>query len=115
MITDYLLASAIFICGEIFGLTVFPILMHFLGTKGSKAFDALSIFKGVIERLVIFVAMIHGYPHILIAFGAMKLGTRLHDEEENTISNSCFLLGNLISMLIAIVTSIITIKVWEAY
>lgn len=104
---DYLQASVIFVCGELLSLIVFPLLTHFIGPKGCKAWDALSIVKGIVERLLLFIALIHGYPQILIAFAAMKLGTRLHDEKESIISNSYFLLGNFISMLIAIIASIL--------
>jgi len=110
---EYLQAVGIFTCGEVFGLIIFPILSYFLGPEGSKAWDVLTIFKGIIERLVLFTALVHGYPQILIAFGAMKLGTRLHDEKKSTISNSYFLLGNLLSMFIAIVASIVTKALWQ--
>ena len=114
MIEEYLKALGIFACGEIFSLVIFPILNCFLGPGAHKAWDALAIFKGIIERLVLFTALVHGYPQILIAFGAMKLGTRLHDEKESTISNSYFLLGNLLSMFIAIIASIVTKELWKA-
>lgn len=49
-----------------------------------------------------------------IAFGAMKLGTRLHDEKDAAISNTYFLVGNLMSMLLAMIGAIITQKLWFA-
>jgi len=51
---------------------------------------------------------------MLIAFGAMKLGTRLHHEEGSEISNTYFLVGNLLSIFTAIVTVIITKIIWAS-
>jgi hypothetical protein len=58
-----------------------------------------------------FFALLHGFPQILIAFAAMKLGTRLHHEKESDISNTYFLVGNLMSILIALLAVVIT-KAW---
>ena len=62
--------------------------------------------------MVLFTALLHDYPQILIAFAALKLGTRLHHEEGSDISNTYFLLGNLMSIFIAIVAAIIAKKIW---
>ena len=51
---------------------------------------------------------------MLIAFGAMKLGTRLHTEEGSDISNTYFLVGNLLSMLLAMISSVVTKAIWQA-
>jgi hypothetical protein len=37
----------------------------------------------------------------------MKLGTRLHKEQGNQISNTYFLVGNLLSILFAMIGSIV--------
>lgn len=108
---EYLSALIVFVCGEIAGLIYFPILTHYLGPKNISAWNIKAILKGTLERLVLFTALLHGYPQILIAFAAMKLGTRLHHEEGNDISNTYFLLGNLMSIFIAIVVTIITKKI----
>lgn len=79
-----------------------------------KGGDLASILKGMLERIVILTALIHGYPQILIAFAAMKLGTRLHEEQNTGISNTYFLSGNLISMLLAMISSIIVKAIWKA-
>lgn len=108
----YLIALVVFVCQELVGILLFPLLSRWLGPKGNRAWDAKSIFKGVIERLVLFTALIHNYPQMLIAFGAMKLGTRLHDEKDTAISNTYFLVGNLLSMLLAMIGAIVTQKLW---
>jgi hypothetical protein len=109
---EYFLAFVVFACGEIAGLIYFPILTHYLGPKNASAWDIKAILKGVLERLVLFTALLHDYPQILIAFAAMKLGTRLHHEEGSDISNTYFLLGNLMSIFVATVAAIITKKIW---
>ncbi len=35
---------------------------------------------------------------MIIFFGAIKLGTRLHEDNQNKISNDYFLIGNMISV-----------------
>ena len=109
---EYFSAFVVFVCGEIAGLLYFPILTRYLGPQNASAWDIKAILKGALERLVLFTALLHDYPQILIAFAAMKLGTRLHHEEGSDISNTYFLLGNLMSIFIAIVAAIITKKIW---
>lgn len=109
---DYLPVLVVFIGQEIVGLIVFPILNKLLGPT-KIAWHAPSILKGILERLVLFTALIHGYPQILIAFAAMKLGTRLHGEQETEISNTYFLVGNLFSILFAMISSIIVKSMWQ--
>ena len=108
---EYFSAFIVFVCGEIASLLFFPILTHHLGPQNTPAWNIKAILKGVLERLVLFTALLHDYPQILIAFAAMKLGTRLHHEEGSDISNTYFLLGNLMSIFIAIVAAIITKKI----
>ena len=109
---EYFSALIVFVCGEIAGLLYFPMLTHYLGPTNTSAWNIKAILKGTLERLVLFTALLHGYPQIIIAFAAMKLGTRLHHEEGSDISNTYFLLGNLMSIFIAIVATIITMKIW---
>lgn len=63
----------------------------------------ISIFKGILERLFLVVGLILGYPHVIIAFGALKIGTRF--QKNSKISNDYFLIGNFISLLTAIMFS----------
>lgn len=104
---QYLPVLVVFICQEILGLIIFPVINRFLGPENITAWDLKSILKGILERLVLLTALVHGYPQILIAFAAMKLGTRLHEEQNSDISNTYFLTGNLLSILLAMVSSII--------
>jgi len=110
---QYMSALVVFLCQEVVGLIVFPTLNHYLGPQNGKAWNLSGILKGLLERLVLFTALIHGYPQMLIAFGAMKLGTRLHEEQGSEISNTYFLVGNLISMLLAMIGSVVTRAIWQ--
>ena len=109
---EYSPAFFVFACGEIVGLILFPTLTHYLGPENGSAWDKEAILKGILERLVLFTALLHDYPQMLIAFSAMKLGTRLRHEEGSEISNTYFLVGNLLSIFLAILAAIITKKIW---
>lgn len=68
-------------------------------------FDARSVFKGVLERVFLFVTLVNGYPHALTFFSAIKLATRLkHDEDSANQDkfNDYYLIGNMISVLAVI-------------
>jgi hypothetical protein len=62
---------------------------------------------------IIYTGLLHQFPQIIIAFAALKLGTRLHEEKACEISNTYFLVGNLISILLALIYTIITKAIWE--
>jgi hypothetical protein len=63
----------------------------------------VSIGKGIFERIVLFVFLTFGHMPILILFGALKIGTRLKDSNNKSISNDYFLVGNLLSVLMAFI------------
>jgi len=62
-----------------------------------------SILKGVLERLFLVIGLVLGYPQVIIAFGALKIGTRF--QRSSSVSNDYFLIGNFISLLTAILYS----------
>jgi len=71
-------------------------------SKGIEAsLNIKDVLKGMLERLVLVIGLLAGYPHVITAFGALKIGTRIR-EGENKVSNDYFLVGNLISILAAI-------------
>ena len=65
------------------------------------ALNLKDVLKGMLERLVLIIGLMAGYPHVITAFGALKIGTRIKSEETK-VSNDYFLVGNLISILAAI-------------
>lgn len=62
-----------------------------------------SILKGVLERLFLVIGLVLGYPQVIIAFGALKIGTRF--QRSSSVSNDYFLIGNFISLSTAILYS----------
>ena len=62
-------------------LLIFPLLSKRYALKkiaGEKIYPWL---KGVIERLCLILGLSLNFPHILVAFGALKIGTKLGDDE----------------------------------
>ena len=108
----YVYAAAVFACGEIIAYTIFFILKKHFGLKNGSPVTRGATAKGILERLCLFTGLLHGFPQILIAFGALKLGTRLHEEKESSISNAYFLVGNLTSMFLAMAYAIIVRVLW---
>jgi hypothetical protein len=102
----------VFVIGECVAFGLFHLLKRVMRSEAKGAGYWTAVVKGVLERLTLLVGLLAGFPHILIAFGALKLGTRLTEETENPISNSYFLLGNLLSMLLAMLYAIITRNLW---
>ena len=68
--------------------------------KSFLGFD-ISVFKGVLERFLLYFVLSIQLPQILIVNGAIKIGTRF--ERNDKIKNDYFLIGNLSSIFIAIV------------
>ncbi|WP_417593313.1 hypothetical protein [Owenweeksia hongkongensis] len=104
-------AIGAFLLAEILAIIVFKILRkqyvksqnsdsetdqhRFLGMKAP-------IFKGVLERLTIFIGLLGGFPQILIVFGALKIATRI--QSQDSITNDYFLIGNFSSISISMGT-----------
>ena len=59
-----------------------------------------AVLRGVLERGFLFIILVIDLPQALAFFGALKIATRLKDDDK--ISNEYFLVGNLISVLIVI-------------
>jgi len=88
---------------EVFVAMIFALIAQlFYKTIG---FDFKAIFKGFIERLFLFIALVNGYSQALTFFSALKVATRLkHNEDSASVDrfNDYYLLGNLISVAVAI-------------
>lgn len=91
----------IFVCGEIVSFFIFKTLNYFFYNKMWQFRIDRSVIKGNIERLFLFLSLVYGLPHALIAFGAIKIGTRIRPDEK--ISNDYFFTGNMISLLLSII------------
>ena len=93
---EHLFHSAIYVIGEMLSLAIF-----FLVTKLFKRpLTISSVIRGALERLFLFIILLIELPQGLAFFGALKIATRLKDDDK--ISNDYFLVGNLLSVLIVI-------------
>ncbi|HBG71048.1 MAG: hypothetical protein A2W93_02910 [Bacteroidetes bacterium GWF2_43_63] len=67
----------------------------------------IDIFKGIFERQFLFITLINGIPHGLMVFSALKLAMRIKkhdssDAEAEEKYNNFFLIGNFLSVLVAL-------------
>ncbi len=67
----------------------------------------MDFFKGIFERQFLFITLINGLPHGLMVFSALKLAMRIKkhdvsDAEAEEKYNNFFLIGNFISVLVAL-------------
>lgn len=60
----------------------------------------VGMLKGALERGCLFFSLFLGFPQMLIAFGALKVGTRLGKDKDSKVSNDYYLIGNLISIFL---------------
>jgi hypothetical protein len=92
----YVIYSAIFVVGELGSLIMFFLVTKIFG----RALTLSSVLRGVLERMFIYIVLLVDLPQGLAFFGALKIATRLKDDDK--ISNDYFLVGNLVSVLIVI-------------
>jgi hypothetical protein len=93
-------------------LSIIEIALAFLFTAISYFFykktelNAKSIFKGLVERVFLLISLLNDYPHAFTLFSALKLATRLKhkdiDAETENRFNDFYLIGNMISVVVAI-------------
>jgi hypothetical protein len=72
---------------------------HYLGEYVSKR----PMWNGIIERIFLYLCIFTDVYLGFILFGALKIGTRIK-AEENKISNDYFLIGNMISVSMVLLT-----------
>jgi len=110
----YLTAIIIFVIGELVSFFIFAALKRKTKLPKTSPTRKTSVVSGILERAVLYIGLLHGFPQILIAFGALKICARLHAEKKSKTSNTYFLMGNLISILLAMLYAIIAQKFWGA-
>ena len=97
----------IYIVEEIAALLIFFIVRRVFSNKSEPEQKSrpiiLTVLKGMLERLFIYIGLILGYPQCLTVFAALKIGTRLEGAKSQHVSNDYFLVGNLISVLLALI------------
>lgn len=113
-ILHILLATGLFATGELLAnWKLFPELSRQLNLNNGETSHENSerlfnikvgLIKGILERLMLYIALHYGFTNILVVFGTLKLGTRISDRKE--VSNNYFFIGNIISILMAIAYTI---------
>jgi hypothetical protein len=99
----YFWVAAVLVVGEALAALVFHFLKKKLAPSESGPSRWGAVVKGLLERGTVLVGLLAGFPHVLTAFGALKISTRLRTDAEDHISNTYFLAGNLLSILFAMV------------
>lgn len=100
----------VFLGVEVLALIIFWVLNYIYlkkGTSDSPPQQQSSgkfnpVFKGFVERGCLFFALSLGFPQMLIAFGALKVGTKLGKDCQ--VSNDYYLVGNMTSISLAFLT-----------
>lgn len=109
MILKLAILSGVFVLGEIIcNLTIFKYLRKAFPQEEQqgdvpKEFLRLniSVFKGLLERFVLFTALVMGLSQILIVFGTLKIGSRF--DKNNKIKNDYFIIGNFVTILLVLI------------
>jgi hypothetical protein len=100
---EFVILSLLFILTETLIAFLFAVIAQvFYHTLG---FNFKAIFKGICERMFLFIMLINGYTQALTFFSALKLATRLkHEEPKSDLDgfNDYYLIGNLLSVIVAI-------------
>jgi hypothetical protein len=94
---NFLLAFA---AGEILAIILFRLIRQNFAAKGTPIWNAIG--KGLLERFMLLVGLANGIQSIITLFGAIKIGTRLKDSNQDKITNDYFLIGNFASVAIAL-------------
>lgn len=104
----YMLLAALIVVlvGELVAhFAVFNWLNNKFGVDSNR--QNLAQMKGHLERILLFISFAAQVPQVVIAFAALKLGLWFQPENmadnDKRISRDYFLLGNLISILLALI------------
>lgn len=107
---DHIKTLGVFICVEIVAILIFFLLTRFYIKKDTENSNLktqskkIGMAKGVLERGCLFFSLYLNFPQMLIAFGALKVGTRLGQDKDCKISNDYYLVGNLVSVFLVFLT-----------
>ena len=87
--------------GEIVIHVILFMLSRFFGKVTKDKISLRSVLKGILERTFIVVTLHHNMTQALTLLGALKIATRIKDNEDK-VSNDFFLVGNLVSVMFGI-------------
>lgn len=97
------------------GLEIFLVFIYWLigMYKMNKTKEiTISIIKGLLERGFLSFCLVINLPISIALFGALKIGTRLDNGSKSKLSNDLFLVGNILSVFIAIIYFLIWKKLF---
>lgn len=100
-----LIVAGIIVGTELLSIALFVAISRI--SKSAKKVNVRSVIMGLFERVFIVFSLLSGYPQALTFFAALKIGTRIKDEQR--ISNDYYLIGNLISVGLAILYTLLFI------
>jgi hypothetical protein len=92
--------AGVLLAGEILIHLLLFAISKFIGKANKDKISRTSILKGILERIFIVVSLHFKMTQSLTLLGALKIATRIKDEDK--ISNDFFLIGNLVSVLFGI-------------
>lgn len=96
-------AALVIVFGEIISIPLFGLIERTMpGSRREHLEIGLERLKGLLERAMIVAALLMDFPHILTLYGALKLANRLQIEEKGDEGKNYFLVGNLVSVLLAL-------------
>lgn len=105
---DNLIVSIVIIlASELVAIFCFWLLSG-LNPSKTRTISGRGVMKGIAERAFIAFSLVNGLPHSLTLFAALKIATRIRDDDH--ISNDFYLLGNILSITLAIVYSQLILK-----
>ena len=93
--------TGILLAGEIIIHLLFFAISKFIGKSNRDRINVATIIKGLLERTFVVVVLVLSLPSALTILGALKIATRIKDEEDK-VSNDFFLIGNLVSIMFGI-------------
>jgi len=93
--------GGILLAGEGVIHLLFFVISKSIGKPNRDRISLSTIMKGLLERTFVVVVLVLGLASALAMLGALKIATRIKDEE-NKVSNDFFLIGNLVSILFGI-------------
>jgi hypothetical protein len=105
MALKFFIFTLIFIVGELLSnWLIFGKLRNYFSRQESNPESRrrilwleISVFKGILERFVLFSALVMGLTQILIVFGTLKIGSRFDKKQE--VLNDYFIIGNFSSLM----------------
>jgi hypothetical protein len=98
--------------GEIVIHLLLYVISRSIGNPNRDRINVATILKGVLERTFVTIVLILGLPSALTVLGALKIATRIKDEESK-VSNDFFLMGNLISIIFGIIYFLVYVELFR--